>query len=171
LSRGCLGKLDLCDKILPVQEREISSQETAPLRLSNQCKLVSGAKRAAIYDLKEGNVYSINEAAREIISGSPDKFGFWKKLAEIGLVESSLDTLSQELEMKIPQVGLEFMWLELTERCNQRCLHCYASAGDLVHSEELPEDKWGRIIKEGASLGCKKLQFIGQKRAKTAYKK
>jgi len=63
LSRGCLGKLDLCDKILPVQEREISSQETAPLRLSNQCKLVSGAKRAAIYDLKEGNVYSINEAA------------------------------------------------------------------------------------------------------------
>jgi len=77
----------------------------------------------------------------------------------MGLVETSANIPS--LEVKIPQVGLEFMWLELTERCNQRCVHCYAEAGTLAQAEELPVRRWERIIEEGDALGCRKLQFIG----------
>jgi radical SAM protein with 4Fe4S-binding SPASM domain len=142
-------------------EREVSIKETAPYRLSNHCKLVSGAKRAAIYDLKENDIYSINETASQIITGSPDKFDFWKKLTELGLTAVSTDDFSPEIKMTIPQVGLEFMWLELTARCNQRCIHCYAESDSSGSNENMPVSKWERVIEEGKSLGCRKLQFIG----------
>lgn len=57
-------------------ERETSISETAPYQLSSCCQFITGAKRAAIYDLEKDNVYSLNEVARKIISGSPDRFGF-----------------------------------------------------------------------------------------------
>lgn len=140
-------------------ERDIPSRETAPYRLANHCKFVTGSKRAAIYDLEVGNVYSLNEVARKIINGVPDKFSFWGKLAEMGLTKIS-DNISQ-IEIEIPQVGLEFMWLELTGECNQRCLHCYASSGNLAPMGELPAARWEQVIEEGAILNCKELQFIG----------
>lgn len=143
-----------------MKEKDIAFQETALFRLSPDCRFVTGAKRAAIYELNTGNVYSLNEVTRQIIKGSPDNFGFWEKLKEMGLAEAEGNS-SGIMEIEVPQVGLEFMWLELTDRCNQRCLHCYASAGGLAQNEELPEAGWERIVEEGANLGCKKLQFIG----------
>lgn len=111
-----------------------------------------------------GDVYSLNEAAREIIEGVPDKFSFWGKLVEMGLAGSFKDPISLDVEVKIPQVGLEFMWLELTQGCNARCLHCYTSAGDiplLSQKEKLSISKWAKLIEDGAALGCRQLQFIG----------
>lgn len=85
-------------------ERETSILETAPYQLSSHCQFITGAKRAAIYDLEKGNVYSLNEAARNIISGSPDKFGFWKRVAEMRLVKPLSDIFPSDIELKIPQV-------------------------------------------------------------------
>lgn len=135
--------------------------EVSPrFHLRGECKLASGVKRAAIYDLEQGNVYSLNETAREIVSGLPDQFGFWEELAKIGLAEASPAVPFKEEKAEIPQVGLEFMWLELTGKCNERCLHCYASAG-VSQAEELPLERWRQVIEEGAALGCRQLQFIG----------
>lgn len=129
--------------------------------LKEDCRLVSGAKRAAIYDLEQGNVYSINEIARQIVEKELNNNNFWQKLEKMGLTETSSKFRSEEIRIQIPEVGLEFMWLELTGRCNEKCLHCYASAGELDHLEELPIRGWERIIEEGAGLNCKRLQFIG----------
>jgi radical SAM protein with 4Fe4S-binding SPASM domain len=144
-----------------MKEREYSTQETAPYRLGPECWFVPGNKRAAIYDLNTGNIYSLNETARRIIEGSlSDSFGFWEKLKKLGVVEAT-NFPPRIMELEIPEVGLEFMWLELTKRCNQKCLHCYASAENLFQNEELPISEWEKIIEEGGKLGCKKLQFIG----------
>lgn len=142
-------------------ERHVSGKETAPYRLSNNCEFVAGAKRAAIYNLETGNVYSLNELAKEITRGSSDKFNFWEKLKEMGLAEVSINPIALEMVNEVPQLGLEFMWLELTQRCNERCLHCYASAGDVPQTEELPFLRWEQIIEQGVKLGCRQLQFIG----------
>jgi len=146
-------------------ERETSirgmTPEIAPFHFSDRCHLITGAKRAAIYDLEKGDVYSLNEAALKVINGFPDKFGFWRKLTEMGLIETSHNTSLSSVESKIPQVGLEFMWLELTEKCNQKCLHCYASAGEFVQTRELSVAKWEEVMGEGSVLGCRRLQFIG----------
>ena len=57
---------------------------------------------------------------------------------------------------------LDFLWLEVTRRCNLGCIHCYADSSPTVplHQGVGPED-WGRLIDEAAEYGCRKIQFIG----------
>lgn len=58
--------------------------------------------------------------------------------------------------------GLSFLWLELTSRCNLECIHCYADSGPQVPVENvLCVDDYRRVIDSAASLGCRKVQFIG----------
>ena len=58
--------------------------------------------------------------------------------------------------------GLDFLWLEITRRCNLACTHCYASSGPEVPlSERMTFADWCRVIEEARALGCRRLQFIG----------
>lgn len=55
---------------------------------------------------------------------------------------------------------LDFIWLELTPKCNQECIHCYASASETL-DERLASDDWISILRAGSEAGCKGVQFIG----------
>lgn len=55
---------------------------------------------------------------------------------------------------------LDFIWLELTCRCNLECVHCYAGANALA-VEYLTTDDWASILADGLDAGCKGVQFIG----------
>lgn len=57
---------------------------------------------------------------------------------------------------------LQFLWLELTQKCNLACNHCYVSSSPKIalHDKMRHED-WVRVIEEAAALGCKSIQFIG----------
>ncbi len=58
--------------------------------------------------------------------------------------------------------GLNFIWLELTSRCNLRCSHCYAESGPNPNQQDkLSTNDYFKLIDSAASLGCKKIQFIG----------
>jgi len=58
--------------------------------------------------------------------------------------------------------GLDFMWFELTEKCNLECTHCYMNASPrLPLLGAIQPEKWMSLIEEGSSLGCRKIQFIG----------
>jgi MoaA/NifB/PqqE/SkfB family radical SAM enzyme len=57
---------------------------------------------------------------------------------------------------------LEFLWLEITEKCNLECRHCYVDSGphrDLFGT--MKTDDWFTIIKDSANFGCRQIQFIG----------
>lgn len=54
--------------------------------------------------------------------------------------------------------------MELTERCNNNCIHCYINlpANDIkAKSRELPLTKIKKILEEAASLGCLFVKFTG----------
>lgn len=54
--------------------------------------------------------------------------------------------------------------IELTERCNLNCIHCYINmpADDLATKErELSTEAIKEILKEAASLGCLSVRFTG----------
>lgn len=54
--------------------------------------------------------------------------------------------------------------LELTERCNNDCIHCYINlpAGDRdAMGRELSTREWQRLLEEAASLGCLSVRFTG----------
>jgi len=58
--------------------------------------------------------------------------------------------------------GLDFLWLEITRRCNLTCTHCYANSGpDLPLTERMAFADWCRVIEEAHAVGCRRLQFIG----------
>jgi MoaA/NifB/PqqE/SkfB family radical SAM enzyme len=58
--------------------------------------------------------------------------------------------------------GLDFLWLEITGRCNLTCAHCYASSGpDLALTGRMKSSDWCRVIEEARAEGCRRLQFIG----------
>lgn len=56
--------------------------------------------------------------------------------------------------------SLDFMWLELTLKCNLECVHCYSSSSMLMKDDLTTED-WANILEQGAEVGCRAVQFIG----------
>lgn len=53
--------------------------------------------------------------------------------------------------------------MELTERCNNNCIHCYINlpADDSVKKKELTTEEIKHILTEAASLGCLRVRFTG----------
>jgi MoaA/NifB/PqqE/SkfB family radical SAM enzyme len=58
--------------------------------------------------------------------------------------------------------GVNFLWLELTNRCNLQCVHCYAESSPFTGENDLLEaDDYDNLLASAAELGCKQVQFIG----------
>jgi radical SAM protein with 4Fe4S-binding SPASM domain len=53
--------------------------------------------------------------------------------------------------------------MELTERCNNNCIHCYINlpADDPCRAKELSAEKIKSILSEAATLGCLTVRFTG----------
>jgi MoaA/NifB/PqqE/SkfB family radical SAM enzyme len=58
--------------------------------------------------------------------------------------------------------GLDFLWLEITRRCNLACTHCYANSdSSLPLTEKMQFDDWCSVIRDARMMGCRRLQFVG----------
>jgi len=55
---------------------------------------------------------------------------------------------------------LDFLWLELTPKCNLRCSHCYADAGPAL-PEGMSYENWSDVLRQAFDLGCRSVQFTG----------
>lgn len=57
---------------------------------------------------------------------------------------------------------LDFLWLELTNRCNLQCVHCYTDSGPNTGIKDiLTKDDYISVMVQARDLGCCKMQFIG----------
>ena len=58
--------------------------------------------------------------------------------------------------------SLDFLWLELTNRCNLRCVHCYSdSHPGSGHRDLLTTQDYQNTMRQAFDLGCRRMQFIG----------
>ena len=147
-------------------------------RLQDYCRLVAGARRGAIYNLQTGKVLSINQGALQLLLAcqqtpledildlnSPDDklfVDFLHRLTEMGLGSFFLDKPAPAPDSPPgPPVKLDFLWLELTSGCNNKCLHCYATSGPCADSDAVPHDRWLSLISEARAAGATAIQFIG----------
>ena len=55
---------------------------------------------------------------------------------------------------------LRFVNIELTLRCNLRCLHCGSTAGE-PRKDELEAEEWIKLIEDLAQLGCREVCLLG----------
>lgn len=122
--------------------------------------LVEGSIRSAIYNTNNGYVYSINKAAEEIILSSSKKTNFYNQLIKLDLVDDQ-STPSEPKITAPPSDKLDFVWLNLTSRCNLKCLHCYNESSPNSNNDKLTTNDWKSIINQLSLVGCKQLQFIG----------
>lgn len=127
--------------------------------INNNVFLVEGAARAAIYDTTKGNVFSINPQAKEIVLGHQPNAGFSQRLIEAELITPEKPVIESKMEPS--SLGLEFLWLNLTSRCNLTCIHCYQESTPNLSEDKLTSDDWRLVIEQAASIGCRQLQFIG----------
>ena len=57
---------------------------------------------------------------------------------------------------------LDFLWLELTNRCNLQCVHCYTESHPHSGARDLLTKRdYELLIMQAYALGCRKIQFIG----------
>lgn len=152
--------------------------------LCKDCRLVEGAKRGAIYNFQTGKVYSLNKSATQLLSAceestlddlldlsssSSQKYlQFFDDLTSKGVgslytfAPDKLEETVQTSEASDDDVKLDFLWLELTSKCNNRCLHCYATCGPLIETEDcVPHERWLSLIAEASQSGATAIQLIG----------
>jgi radical SAM protein with 4Fe4S-binding SPASM domain len=55
---------------------------------------------------------------------------------------------------------IEFCWIELTDKCNLKCVHCYNSS-DMIRKHSLTLEELKKNVDELLVLGIKSVQFIG----------
>jgi MoaA/NifB/PqqE/SkfB family radical SAM enzyme len=56
---------------------------------------------------------------------------------------------------------LNFVWLELTKRCNLSCIHCYCDADSESPVSPLPVSYWKEALEDASRNHCKSVQFVG----------
>ena len=150
-------------------------------QLQKHCSLVEGASRGAIYDLQTGKVYSINRGALQLLMACqentledlidiscPDNQKYLKFFDDltakgVGSLYTQLPAENNNnITPETEPVKLDFLWLELTSKCNNRCLHCYGTCGPITETDDsVPHERWLSLIDEARQAGATAIQLIG----------
>ena len=99
---------------------------------------------------------------------------WWKtwpeRLRALAALEPALAPLASALERHTPVPldraallageGFELLFLELTARCNEACLHCYADAGPTA-SATLDGTTLRAVLEDARALGFRRVQLTG----------
>jgi len=69
---------------------------------------------------------------------------------------------SEAISGSVGEGPLGFLWVELTDQCNLRCVHCYADSGpERPRYGKLMTADYRRVIMEASEAKCQSIQFIG----------
>ena len=108
---------------------------------------VPGALHGAIYDFNSGNVYSVNDAACSIIhryvehSTVPSDETYLMELKRCFLISENFIPRNFRIR-KDKTIQLEMAWIEITQRCNLRCIHCYEGNVHVSSENSLSLTQW-----------------------------
>ena len=135
--------------------------------ISDKIVVVTGPVNSAVYDFNEGKVYSINEAGTTLFN----KFLKGncalsvKEKEEMGEIQKAFKIknfkCSEYIFDAIPKKKLNFVWLEVTNRCPFKCIHCYEGQEHKECENPLSFEEWKNIISNLAKMNVNELRFIG----------
>ena len=105
--------------------------------LNNNVYIVNGRSKSCIYDLSKSKLYSINKNLAKKIEmvnmgeicekNIEDELRIvFDEFVDRGLIKlSELPETHQIDEIREYDSGCKFAWIEITTKCNLKCIHCY----------------------------------------------
>lgn len=140
--------------------------------LNDNVYLVSGKVRSCIYDLKGLRLFSINSNLAQAIYKA-NEFGLQEETVNSELkyvldkfIELELMVLSPQpaphyiSEYSANDYGCMFAWIEITNKCNLRCKHCY-NESDTHCDTIMSTQNYKMVIDRLLEIGVKRIQIIG----------
>lgn len=168
--------MDVANKMAILKENS-----TKRIYFNPNILLVKGKTNSALYDLNNRELYSLNSSGTliaQMVQKRDTISKIFSKLSKIGfsqedvneflnfLLENKLARASYEIKKRrvkarfIPPKA-DFVWLELTERCNLKCIHCYAECKPLSTQKELSLEAWKTVLNDIRQIRVENVQFIG----------
>ncbi len=149
-----------------------SNTKRRTIAIGDHLFIVEGARRWGLYDLREETLITIDAASGELLwalardhMGVEQKTSFLAKHApevnELLCANGIRDRLflADTSRMEAMQT-LDFLWLEVTDQCNHKCLHCYGAFCPLLH-KHIDLEIAKRILRQARKFGCRSVQFVG----------
>jgi radical SAM protein with 4Fe4S-binding SPASM domain len=141
--------------------------------LHDKVFLIEGFNSHAIYDFNCLKLYSINNLTLLFIRRCISSFIFEDAFTQedktcfdflrSNSIIKSTDNIKDEskLDNHFTNIfSINFAWIEVTNQCNLRCKHCYAS-DDSIEKKSIDLHSFTKIIDELLSIGVKRIQIIG----------
>jgi radical SAM protein with 4Fe4S-binding SPASM domain len=137
--------------------------ENKHYKFRNDIFFVRGIKNSALYDLHTYKVYSINETAKQIIFKRDKNDKYLRELVKLKLLVLP-NYVHTKVKFNKPKHKLRFVWLEITQNCQNMCIHCYGDFGNKKLKPKIlttPHINWKKVIREISNIGVEAIQFIG----------
>lgn len=134
--------------------------------------IVHGKSKSCIYDLKNSRLYSVNKLLADKIDdinkGILTEDNIDEKLKKVieNLIEKNIisKSISHQLnnisDLKIKNENIQFAWIEITNKCNLRCIHCY-NESDNKSTHNMSIDDFCKIIDLLEEQRVSRIQIIG----------
>lgn len=125
-----------------------------------------GEKRTEVLDFRSGATLELSGA----VSGCLTRPEGWRELASLSALEPAIAGLARDLERHgagpidrsrvLRAGGFGQLFIEITARCNERCVHCYADSGP-EREEFLERETVEAILADARALGFRSAQLTG----------
>lgn len=140
--------------------------------LNENVYIVEGKAKGCIYDMNSSKLYSANKAlAVKLVE--INKSGLFvddvdyelkntlQQLVENGLIKISQTHSSNHIEDIIDEdTGCKFAWIEITNKCNLKCVHCY-NESDIRCDNTMSVIDFYRVVDYLVNIGVPKIQITG----------
>ena len=140
--------------------------------LCDDVYLVEGQTKSCLYDLKNSKLYSVNKALSDKIKllnlGNLKENDIdnelkiiLKNFIDLGLIKLSDEYRYNDIKnLKKENSDCDFAWIEITNKCNLKCKHCY-NESNAYCEKVMSFEKFKEIIELLRKVGVSKIQLIG----------
>lgn len=130
--------------------------------------LVKGALHSCIYDLPHNQLHKINATVYKLLLRvtkgesieDTEENNFLNELVSIGVLQKEHHEYKSIEDSYSYSRNIDFAWIELTNICNLKCIHCY-NEQESVPKRTLTLQELKYVVDELRSIGVKNVQLIG----------
>lgn len=137
------------------------------IEINKDVIFVQGYINGAIYDLNTERVYSVNKTGCDIIRSYVENQRAYNdnkyciQLRENRLISEDFAPREYLLNNDKNKMNLEMAWLEITQACNMKCVHCYEGEVHKSSAETLNLCQWKDVVDQLARQKINRLIIIG----------